>query len=79
MFNNLLRREGLITTRKFSNPFPKFIIITREEFASKEVEEIHELYLEEENLAVFLNQPCKHIKDSWITLYGGQRVETKIE
>jgi hypothetical protein len=79
MFKNLLRKEGLITTRNFLNPCPKFRIVTREESTSQEVEEIHEPDPQEEHLEVFLNHPCKHIEDSWITSYGEQTLEPKIK
>jgi hypothetical protein len=77
MFKNLL--GGLITTSNFSNPCPKFKIVTREEFASREVEEIHKINPEEEHLEVFLNHSCKHIEDSWVALDGEHALEPKIE
>jgi hypothetical protein len=77
MLKNLLNKGGHTTTRIFLNPCPKLRIFTRNE--SVEEKNIHEPDPQKEHLEVFLNHPCKHIEDSWITSDGEKTLEPEIE
>jgi hypothetical protein len=84
MLKNLLSKGGCVATRIFSNPCPKFRVITKGESAPHEaVQEqmIHEQITQEEDLEVSSNpyQQEDKINESWIISYEEKILEPKIE
>jgi len=82
MLKNFFSKGGHTPGRIFSNHYPKFKIVTRDEFASQEEikkQRIHEHSPKEKDLEFSSSSLCEKIKESWTTSNEEKILDSNIE
>ena len=78
MFRNLLNKEGLITTKNFSDPCSHIRFICEVKFTLQRRQQIHE-HTQHEDILSYPSTLVEGAQESWMKVDEEQQLEPKIE